>query len=724
MKRFKLRQIQWLLLLLISILPFQNCSQTNLQDALDSENPSTDSSNNDGQNNNDQNQQGNTLDKTAPVIVINNPPASVTGAKSHSFNFVAQDDLSGVDRAECSVDGGAYAICVSPKSLTALADGNHSFKVKAYDKAGNASQESVISWKVDSTAPIITLSSQPNAIVTVKTASFAFSGTDQGVAITNFQCSVDSGAYASCATPKAYTNLGEGKHTFSLRAVDSVGNTSVPISYTWTVDSVAPSVTITSGPSSTMTTADTANFVFTSSDATSGINASQTQCQLDSGAYSSCSSPKSYSGLAAGTHNFRVRVVDNATNSTVSSVHTWTVQAVVTTPPVTGSTNFCPSYAESSIYRTRGQVVVVGPNDDWAGAIQGKTNVEVQLKDGIYFAPSDVAIGNNMTIRSQSGNRDKVIIYGRGYFDGDQELFRLNGINVTIAEISITQARNHLISIKSEAGAQAPHIYGVHLYDSGQQQIKQSSVNLVQNGIIACSKIGYGNGTTESRTFNGQTYNYIKGVKGDYINGIDLHGATNFSIRDNYIYNLWGDGSGCEVDINCGTYDVYGGPAILIWNNASGNVTERNILANTYRGIAYGHGRGHANGIIRNNFIYNTKNGDAGIELKTSTNDQVYNNTVFRTGYSGAIEYTSSSGAKIYNNLITSAPWDRGGNSSIDIKNNINNATVNDIVAQDNPHLKANSRAINAGTPITGLTKDIDGDAITGNPDIGVDEYK
>lgn len=414
----------------------------------------------------------------------------------------------------------------------------------------------------------------------------------------------------------------------------------------------------------------------------------------------------------------------------------------VTPSPVVGgdsgtSSGFCPAYTQSSIYRPRGQIVVVGPNDDWIGAIQGKTNVEVQLKDGTYFIDGDIVVLDNMTIRSQSGNRDKVIIYGKGYFSGDQELLRIHGVNVTVAEISITQARDHLISIKSEAGAQAPHIYGVHLFDSGEQQIKgTSSTSQVQNGIIACSKIGFGNGSTGNVTFsNGQTRTYLKGVKGDYVNGIDLHGAINFRIRDNYIYNLWGDGSGCEVDINCpdangnGGYDRYGGPAILIWNNASGNIVERNILANTFRGIAFGLGRGHANGIIRNNFIYNTKNGDAGIELQTSTNDQVYNNTVLRTGYQGAIEYTSSTGAKIYNNLLSSQPWDRGSiergiNSNIDLKNNINNATVNDLVAQDNPHLKQNSRAINAGVGIPELKMDIDGDSIIGNPDVGVDEYK
>jgi hypothetical protein len=45
-------------------------------------------------------------------------------------------------------------------------------------------------------------------------------------------------------TPKDYTNLSDGSHTFAARAQDAAGNTSAPTSYTWTVDAIAPTVTM------------------------------------------------------------------------------------------------------------------------------------------------------------------------------------------------------------------------------------------------------------------------------------------------------------------------------------------------------------------------------------------------------------------------------------------------------------------------------------------------
>jgi hypothetical protein len=73
-------------------------------------------------------------------------------------------------------------------------------------------------------------------------------------------------------------------------------------------DTTPPETTIDSGPSGT-TTSTSATFTFSSSEARSTF-----ECALDGGRFAKCSSPKSYSGLALGTHTFQVRAKDAAHN--------------------------------------------------------------------------------------------------------------------------------------------------------------------------------------------------------------------------------------------------------------------------------------------------------------------------------------------------------------------------------------------------------------------------
>jgi uncharacterized cupredoxin-like copper-binding protein len=74
------------------------------------------------------------IDSTPPSAALDPVQASGTTAK---FTFSSPDlDNAGF---ECSLDNGAFASCTSPKQLTGLAVGSHTFAVRAVDKAGNPS---------------------------------------------------------------------------------------------------------------------------------------------------------------------------------------------------------------------------------------------------------------------------------------------------------------------------------------------------------------------------------------------------------------------------------------------------------------------------------------------------------------------------------------------------------------------------------------------------------
>ena len=114
-----------------------------------------------------------------------------------------------------------------------------------------------------------------------------------------FACQLDGGGFSACTTPKSYSGLADGSHTFQVRATDPAGNTDpTPATFTWTIDTGAPQTTINSGPPDPSTNA-TATFAFSA-----GEPGSTFACQLDGGGYSACTTPKSYSGLADGSHTF------------------------------------------------------------------------------------------------------------------------------------------------------------------------------------------------------------------------------------------------------------------------------------------------------------------------------------------------------------------------------------------------------------------------------------
>jgi hypothetical protein len=207
-----------------------------------------------------------------------------------------------------------------------LAAGSHTFKVTATDPAGNPGSASY-SWTVDTTPPNVTFSSKPANPTNATSASFGFGADKAG---SSFQCKLDAASFASCSSPQSYSGLAATGHTFQVQATDPAGNTG-SASYTWTVDTTAPNVTISSKPADP-TNQTTASFSFTSDKLGSTFT-----CQLDGGALAPCSSPAGpYSGLAAGGHTFKVTGTDPAGN-TGSATYSWTIDTTPPTATITAS---------------------------------------------------------------------------------------------------------------------------------------------------------------------------------------------------------------------------------------------------------------------------------------------------------------------------------------------------------------------------------------------------
>ena len=114
-------------------------------------------------------------------------------------------------------------------------------------------------------------------------------------------CNAQGSAFGSCNVANCNTGFTQS------------GNTCI--------DTTAPSLVVTETPPVT-TTSKTGRFEFTASDSGSGLQA--VTCQLDGEAVENCSSPKTYTDLSVGEHNWTVTATDNAGN-TATSTHRWTV---------------------------------------------------------------------------------------------------------------------------------------------------------------------------------------------------------------------------------------------------------------------------------------------------------------------------------------------------------------------------------------------------------------
>jgi PKD repeat protein len=158
---------------------------------------------------------------------------------------------------------------------------------------------------VDATPPDTTLSGGPSGL-TRGPLTYTFASTEDN---STLQCSVDAGAFATCASPRTFAGLADGHHAFAFRAVDAAGNADdTPATRSVDLDTTAPTLTITSAPPPD-TNLDDLTFAFTSDDA-----AARYTCSVDGSAYQACLSPFTIHGAAENTHTFALRATDAAGN--------------------------------------------------------------------------------------------------------------------------------------------------------------------------------------------------------------------------------------------------------------------------------------------------------------------------------------------------------------------------------------------------------------------------
>jgi uncharacterized protein YhfF len=223
------------------------------------------------------------------------------------------------------------------------ADGVYQVLARVRDVAGNTTDSAKRTVTIDNTAPQTTIASGPANQTNATSATFSFNASESG---SSFECRLDGGAWTACTSPRSYSGLGEGAHAFEVRATDPVGNTdATAATRAWVIDLTAPQTAIVLAPGSP-TSATSASFAFTSTETGSTF-----ECRLDAGAWTACSSPRNYAGLAEGSHTFEVQATDAAGNADGSPAsHGWVVDTTapdttITAAPATPTSSTSASFA-------------------------------------------------------------------------------------------------------------------------------------------------------------------------------------------------------------------------------------------------------------------------------------------------------------------------------------------------------------------------------------------
>lgn len=221
-------------------------------------------------------------------------PASFSQSSSAAFAY----STVGATAYHCRVDDGGWEPCDATRQVSGLADGPHSFSVRAVDSLGLIGLPTRHDWSIDTRRPETTVTSGPSGLTRTDAVSFTLASDEPGA---RFLCRLDAQAWNWCAAETGYGNLAEGGHTFVAVAVDRAGNADSSQASRFFEVRVVPG-----NPTIDASGLDTQTPIFTFSAA----HADWFECRFDQSSFEPCSGAGEHTParpLVGGAHRFEVR---------------------------------------------------------------------------------------------------------------------------------------------------------------------------------------------------------------------------------------------------------------------------------------------------------------------------------------------------------------------------------------------------------------------------------
>ena len=351
-------------------------------------------------------------------------------------------------------------------------------------------------------------------------------------------------------------------------------------------------------------------------------------------------------------------------------------------------------------------------------AVPGQT---ILVEDGHYMMPQYVQINtDNVTLRSASGHRERVIIDGAE--SRHRELLGIRACTgVTIADLTVQNIQCNGFKINSETNVQNLTIYNCIIHNIWQRGIKGVKVPKENREVIRPKNCRIQYCLFYNDRLKRLSDDPADIADGNYVAGIDVMFAKDWIISDNVFVGIQGR-----------TYEGRG--AIFVWHDSQDCVIERNIIIDCDVGLQLGNPHRpseiqyHCSRFIaKNNFI--TRAPEAGIVMVYTKDCKLLNNTIhdpesklrrlLRTVF-------TNDGLLIANNLLSGPGIRNESESKITLINNLIKDVSNSFVdpTQGDLHLKSTAiNAIDKGLPKAEVVEDFDKQRRETNPDIGADEY-
>jgi len=372
----------------------------------------------------------------------------------------------------------------------------------------------------------------------------------------------------------------------------------------------------------------------------------------------------------------------------------------------------------------RGEVIRVSSVEELFEAVKSiNPGGTILIADGHYYMPRYLGIEtDNVTMRSESGQRERVIIDGINSRHGELiGVSRCSG--VTIADLTIQNIMWNGFKINSNTNVQKVTIYNCIIHNIWQRGIKavgvpeenRESIRPRDCRIQYC--LFYND---RAKRFSDDPKDTPEDFNGNYVGGIDAMYATNWIISDNVFVGIQGR-----------TRSARG--AIFIWHDARDCIVERNIIIDCDVGIALGNShRGpgtkiHCIGfIVRNNFV--TRAPESGILADYTNNCKILHNTVHdpHNRLRRLIRLVhDNDGLLVANNLLSGPEMRKESQSQITYKQNLEKELTEYFVDPDsgNLHLRESVNKFAGKTELLPeVTEDIDQQPRSQTPEIGADE--